>query len=158
MLYIHILKTRTKIVWNIDKDEFHKIPHFNLILFDLKTRFRVIKLKLQVFDYSVFHHNVEKNDEEPNLEIFNCETLFVQKRRMIVKNHFPWRLRIHHCTNKIAFFRKSTFLNYHTFVFHSFIHITCDSFWVISSNKFLTVIIMSKFWLFFLKLNDNLIE
>ena len=92
LLYIciQLFKTR-KIVWNIDKDEFqiHKIPHFNLILFDLKIRFRVIKLKLQVFDYSVFHHNVKKNDEEPNLEIFNCETLFVQKRRMIVKNHFP---------------------------------------------------------------------
>ena len=88
MLYIHIQLFQTrKIVWNIDKDEFkiHKIPHFNLILFDLKIRFCVIKRKLQVFDYSVFHHNVEKNDEEPNLEIFNCETLFVQKRRMIVK-------------------------------------------------------------------------
>ena len=107
---IQFFMTR-KIVWNIDKDEFqiHKNPHFNLILFDLKIRFRVIKLKLQVFHYSVFHHNVEKNDEEPNLEIFNCETLFVQKRRMIAKNHFPWRLRIHHCTNKIAFFRKSSF-------------------------------------------------
>ena len=38
---------------NIYKDEIeiHKIPHFNLILFDLKTRFRVIKLILQAFHY-----------------------------------------------------------------------------------------------------------
>ena len=117
-----------------------------------KTNFKLLKSRTSIWSCSILKYDfvssnesykfliiqsfiITKNDEEPNLEIFNCETLFVQKRIMIVKNHFPWRLRIHQCTNKIAFSRKSTFLNYHTFVFHSFIHITCEPFWVRTSDS-----------------------